>query len=113
MHSLLEGRIKMSIAKETAIAVPALAALLFVSHVYLGPAESYREMTATPTSWLGVAIPDQRFLAKDPMTGRASGADVTADAPSPEQRPSSDVTPEARIKGVFVQFVPGGRRPAT
>jgi hypothetical protein len=102
----------MSIAKETAIAVPALAALLFVSHVFFGPAESYRGLTAAPTSWLGAAIPDQRFLAKDPMTGRASSADVD-DAPSPEQRPLSDATPEARIKGVFVQFVPGGRRPAT
>jgi hypothetical protein len=103
----------MSIAKETAIAVPALAALLFVSHVYLGSAESDRELTIAPRSWLGMAIPDQRFLAKDLMTGRASGADLDADTPSPEQRPSSDLTPEARIKGVFVQFVPGGRRPAT
>jgi hypothetical protein len=113
MHSLSEGWIKMSIAKETAIAVPALAALLFVSHAYLGPAESYREMTPAPRSWLGAAIPDQRFIAKDLMTGRASSADADADTPSLEQRPSSDVTPEARIKGVFVQFVPGGRRPAT
>ena len=103
----------MSIAKETAIAVPALAALLFVSHVYLGPAESYRGMTVAPRTWLGVAIPDQRFLAKDLMTGRASSADIDADTPSLEQRPVADVTPEARIKGVFVQFVPGGRRPAT
>ena len=100
----------MSTAKETAIAVPALAALLFVSHVYLGPAESDREVTAVPRTWLGMAIPDQRFLAKDLMTGHASTAD--ADMPSPE-KPLSDVTPEARIKGVFVQFVPGGRRPAT
>ena len=103
----------MSIAKETAIAVPALAALLFVSHVYLGPAESDREMTVAPRTWLGVAIPDQRFLAKDLMTGRASSTDIDADAPSLEQKPVADVTPEARIKGVFVQFVPGGRRPAT
>ena len=113
MHSLLEGLNKMSIAKETAIAVPALAALLFVSHVYLGPAESYREVTVVPTTWLGMAIPDQRFLAKDLITGRASSADLDAETPSLEQRPSRDVTPEARIKGVFVQFAPDGRRPAT
>jgi hypothetical protein len=106
-------RKKMSIAKETAIAVPALTALLFVSHVFLGSAESDREFTTAPRSWLGVAIPDQRFLAKDLMTGRASSADVDADSPSFEQKLSSDLTPEARIKGVFVQFVPGGRRPAT
>lgn len=103
----------MSIAKETAIAVPALAALLFVSHVYLGSGESDREFTAAPTSWLGVAIPDQRFLAKDLITGRASTAEVDVKPSSFEPRPVSDLTPEARIKGVFVQFVPGGRRPAT
>ena len=103
----------MSITKETAIAVPALAALLFVSHVFLGPAESSREMTAVPSSWLGAAIPDLRFLAKDLMTGRASSADVGTETPSLEQRPVADLSPEARIKGVFVQFVPGGRRPAT
>jgi hypothetical protein len=103
----------MSIAKETAIAVPALAALLIVSHVFLGPAENDRELTAVPTSWLGAAIPDARFIAKDSMTGRASGADVDSDLSSLEQKPSSDLTPEARIKGVFVQFMGGGRRPAT
>jgi len=98
----------MSIAKETAIAVPALTGLLFLSHVFLGPDEGYREFTIGPTSWLGVAIPAERFIAKDLITGRASRADVDADTP-----PVGDLTPQARIKGVFVQFVPSGRRPAT
>ena len=103
----------MSIAKETAIAVPALAVLLFVSHTFLGPDESYREFTSGPRSWLGATIPAERFIAKDLMTGRASSVDVDADAPALAQGQLSDSTPEARIKGVFVQFVPGGRRPAT
>jgi len=103
----------MSIAKETAIAVPALTVLLFVSHIFLGPDEGYREFTIGPTSWLGVAIPAERFIAKDLITGRASSADVGADTRSPERRPADDLTPHARIKGVFVQFEPNGRRPAT
>jgi hypothetical protein len=101
----------MSIAKETAIAVPALTVLLFVSHTFLGPDESTREFAAGPRSWLGAAIPAERFIAKDLITGRASGADT--DTPSLGQRTVVDLTPEARIKGVFVQFVPNGRRPAT
>ena len=98
----------MSIAKESALAVPALAALLFLSHIFFGPDEGYREFTIGPTSWLGVAIPAERFIAKDLMIGRAS----KADAPS-QQQLAGDLTPEARIKGVFVQFVSNGRRPAT
>jgi hypothetical protein len=113
MRSQVEAKKKMSIAKETAIAVPALTGLLFLSHIFLGPDESDRGFTPVPTSWLGATIPEGRFIAKDLMTGRASGADVDADTPSLEQRAVSDLTPQARIKGVFVQFVPGGRRPAT
>ena len=102
----------MTIAKETAIAVPALAALLFVSHVFLGPDESYREFTTTiPTSWLGVAIPDVRFIAKDLITGRASGVEVDTDVES-EQGQSGELTPRARIRSVFAQFLPNGRRGA-
>jgi hypothetical protein len=101
----------MSIGKETAVAVPALAGLLFVSHIFFGPDESYRELTTIPQSWLGVTIPDARFIAKDLITGRASGAGV--EAQSLEQRQLRDLTPEARIRGVFAQFVPVARRPAT
>jgi hypothetical protein len=103
----------MSIAKETAIAVPALAVLLFVSHIFFGPDESYREFAPGPRSWLGVAIPDGRFIAKGLITGRASTADADPDLQSQEQRRPSDLTPEARIKDVFAQFMPAGRRPAT
>ena len=78
----------MSIAKETAIAVPALTALLFLSHIFLGADDGYREFTIVPKSWLGVAIPAERFLAKDLITGRASGA-VSAAArwPTPASGP--------------------------
>jgi hypothetical protein len=101
----------MSIVKETAIAVPSLTVLLFLSHVFLGPDESYREFTIGPKSWLGVAVPPERFIAKGLITGRASSADVDANTPSLEHRPVGDSTPDARIRSVFVQFVPSGRRP--
>jgi len=102
----------MSIYKETAIAMPALAMLLFVSHTFFSPDESYRHLTTNPKSWLGgVEIPAERFIAKDLITGSASGA---GEDPSPlGQTSASDLTPEARIRSVFAQFEPGGRRRAT
>jgi hypothetical protein len=103
----------MSIAKETAIAVPALTALLFLSHIFFGADDGYREFTIGPRSWLGAAIPAERFIAKDLITGRASSADADVNTPALEQSPVVDLTPEARIKGVFVQFVPSVRRPTT
>src|SRR3569832_1919427 len=115
IHSQVDAKKKMSIAKETAIAVPALAALLFVSHIFFGPDESYREFTTSPRSWLGATIPDGRFLAKDLIAGRASNANADAD-PAPqslEPRQLSDATPQARNKDDNAQFGPGGRRPAT
>ena len=102
----------MSIYRETAIAMPALAMLLFVSHTFFGSDESYRRLTISPTSWLGgVEIPPERFIAKELFTGSASGAD---EDPSPlGQKSVGDLTPEARIRSVFAQFEPGGRRRAT
>jgi hypothetical protein len=102
----------MPILKETAIAVPILALMLFVSHTLIGPDEGDRQSTIGLTSWLGgVPVPAERFLAKDSITGRAAGANE-ANASS-EQVSAGDVTPEARIRGVFAQFASGGRRPAT
>ncbi|WP_298253507.1 hypothetical protein [Bradyrhizobium sp.] len=98
----------MSTLKETTIAVPVVAALLFVSHIIFGPDESCR--LPAITSWLGaVQVPDERFLATDSFTGRAS--DVV-NAPS-EDVPAADLTPQARIRTVFAQFVPRVRRSAT
>lgn len=100
----------MSLLRETAISVPLLAMLLFLSHTFLGTDES--QLTVVPTSWLGgVPVPAVRFIAKDPMTGSASGGNVLS-APS-EQASARDLSPEARIRSVFAQFVSGGRRPAT
>ena len=102
----------MSIYKEAAIAVPALALLLFVSDTFFGPDESYRRITTIPKSWLGgVEIPAVRFIAKDLITGSASCADK--DPPPLGQEGVGDLTPEARIKSVFAQFEPGERRRAT
>lgn len=102
----------MSILKETAIAVPALALLLLASNSVFGPGESYRQQATGPKSWLGwVSIPAERFLAKDPVTGSVYEAD--ADASVIAQPHPGDMTPEARIRSVFAQFEPGARRRAT
>jgi hypothetical protein len=102
----------MSIYKETAIAMPALAMLLFVSHTVFGSDESYRHLTSSPTSWLGgVEIPAERFIAKDLITGGVSGADK--DPPLLGQKSVGDLTPKARIRSVFAQFEPGERRRAS
>src|ERR1700719_671827 len=98
----------MSIYKETVIAMPAVAVLLFGRHTFFGPDESYRHLTINPKSWLGgVEIPGERFIAKDLITGRASGADE--DLAPLGQKSVGDLTPEARIRSVFAQFEPGGR----
>jgi hypothetical protein len=92
---------QMSILKETAIAVSALAALLFVSHTFFGADES--PLISAPTTWLGgVTIPAERFIAKDLIAGRASKADE--DSLSLEQKSTAELTPQARIRSVFAQF---------
>ena len=100
----------MSIWKETAIAVPVLAALLFVSHAYFGSDEI--QSMSVPRTWLGgVIIPPERFIAKELIAGRASNADEGS-LPL-EQKPTSELTPQARIRSVFAQFAPRGVRSAT
>lgn len=99
----------MSMLKETAIAVPALAALLFVSHTFFGPDES--RSISVPRTWLGgAAFPAERFIAKDLMTGRAY---VDENRLSLAQKPARELTPQARISSVFAQFGPSGARSAT
>ena len=100
----------MSTLKETIIAAPVLALLLFVSHTFLGPDVS--QSTVGLTSWLGgVPIPAARFIAKDSITGSASGANAVG-VPL-EQVSASEISPAARIRSVFAQFASGGRPPAT
>jgi hypothetical protein len=106
------GADTMSIYKETAIAVAVLSLLLFAGHSFFAPDDSYRHLTTNTRSWLGgVEIPAERFIAKDLITGGASGADE--DPSSLGQKRVSDLTPEARIRSVFAQFELGGRRRAT
>jgi len=101
----------MSTSKEIAIAVPALALLLFVGHALIGPDESYSRMADCPTSWLGgAAIPAARFLAPDPITASVLRADP--DTVPRERVVATMLTPEARIRSVFAQFGPRERRPA-
>ena len=100
----------MSTWKETAVAVPALAALLFVSHAYFGSDEI--QPMSIPRTWLGGAtFPAERFIAKELIAGRASKADE--DSLSLEQKPTRELTPQARIRSVFAQFGPSGARSAT
>jgi hypothetical protein len=102
----------MSFLKETAIAVQFLALLLFISHSLIGPDQSYREPAIGPASWLGaVWIPPERLLADAPITGAVSAADAFGSALT--EASVRDLTPEARIRGVFAQFVSGVRRPPT
>jgi hypothetical protein len=99
----------MSTSKEIAIAVSALALLLFAGHRLIGPDESYSQLVDCPTSWLGgAAIPAARFLAQDPMTSTVLRADLDS---FPRQRDvATTLTPEARIRSVFAQFGPRERR---
>ncbi len=102
----------MSFYKETAMAVPALALLLFVSHTVFGPDESFRRLTTTPRSWLGGSeIPAERFIAKHLIAASASYAGQ--DPASFRQTDVGYLTPEARIRTVFAQFEPRGPRRAT
>jgi len=102
----------MSFLKETAIAVQFLALLLFVSHTFIGPDQSYREPVIAPASWLGaVSIPPERLLAEAPITGAVFSANVFGAAL--KEASVRSLTTEARIRGVFAQFVSAGRRPPT
>jgi hypothetical protein len=101
----------MSIFKETVIAMPVLAILLFLSHTFFSTDESYRRLTTNPTSWLGgVEIPAERFIEQNLIAGSASGADK--DPPPLRQMDVGDLTPGGRVRSVFDQFGPGGRRGA-
>jgi hypothetical protein len=102
----------MSTWKEIAIAVPALALLLFVGERLVGPDESYDRLADCPSSWLGGAvIPAARFLAQDSMT--AAVLRVDAEALPAARDLAAAPTPDARIRNVFAQFGPRERRPAT
>ena len=76
----------MSILKETAISVPALAVLVFVSHAYFGSDDG--QPISTPTSWLGaVTIPAERLILPAPGPGPvASPGPAASPACGPARR---------------------------
>lgn len=98
----------MPIFKELALAVPALALYLLVSDALFGPAQDAHAGRSTAVSgvWIGAdSLPAERWLAKDSFVTGGSG--VAAGRPVDPRRFEPGVTPHARIRGVFAQFVPG------
>jgi hypothetical protein len=98
----------MPILRELALAVPALVVCLLVSHAVFGPDPDtpVRPSAAVSGGWIGAdALPAARWLAKDSFV--TGGPNAVIDRPSGEPRRERSVTPQARIHGVFAQFVPG------
>jgi hypothetical protein len=97
----------MPILREVGLAVPMLIACLLMSDAVFGPPDE-RAMPSVAVSgaWIGAgSLPAARWLAKDSFV--TGGSRVVADQSSGERRRERDVTPQARIRGVFAQFVPG------
>lgn len=98
----------MPILRELALAVPTLIVCLLISDALFGPDERAVPSVAISGAWIGADSPSaERWLAKDSFVTGASR--VVADRSSGEDRREREraVTPRARIKGVFAQFVPG------
>lgn len=111
MPSTTEARITMPILRELALAVPTLIVCLLISDALFGPDERMTPSVTVSGTWIGAgSLPAARWLAKDSFV--TGGPHVVADRSSGEHRRERDVTPQARIKGVFAQFVPGESRRA-
>jgi hypothetical protein len=98
----------MPILREFLLAVPALVVCLLVGHAVFGPDPDapVRLPAAVSNGWIGAdALPTVRWLAKDSFV--TGGPSVAIDRPPGEHRLERNVTPRARIQGVFAQFVPG------
>lgn len=98
----------MSVFKELALAGPALVAALLISHAFLGPDDNERvkHSVTTSASWIGAGpAPAERWFAKESMT--TGGPGIAADSAPAQRSFARYVTPHARIRGVFAQFVPG------
>jgi hypothetical protein len=101
----------MPIFREIALAVSALAIFLFLSNAFLGPDERQEPSPTSDRPWIGAEfVPAERWLAKETITtGRSwKGAEPVAMA----RGFIRELTPHARIKGVFAQFVPSESRRA-
>jgi hypothetical protein len=98
----------MPILREFFLAVPALIVCLLVSHALFGSDQPDPVTPAVTVSstWIGAgSLPAARWLAQDSFV--SGEPRVTAGPLSGERRREKDVTPQARIRGVFAQFVPG------
>jgi hypothetical protein len=123
----MEARMTMPVFKELALAAPALVLFLFVSDVFLGPGENEhiknsitsisprvgadlvsaerwlaKDSIASGSAWIGAdSVPAERWLVKDSIT--------TGEAwmGSADRRFAREVTPAARVRKAFAQFVPG------
>ena len=96
----------MPIWREMACAGSALVLFLFINAAFLGPDENDRinHSVTTGRSWMGAAVPAERFLAKDSIT---TGESSWIGAAPAEGRFIRDLTPAERIRKVFARFAPG------
>jgi len=96
----------MPILREFLLAVPMLVVSLLVSAAVFGPGEQNVPSTAASRDWIGADGPSAaRWLAKESFA--TGGPQVALEPPSGALRPGRDITPRARIRSVFAQFVPG------
>ena len=121
----------MPVFKELALAGPALVLFLFVSDAFLGPDENERIKDSTISGsprvggdpvpvdrwlakasiaggspWIGAdQVPAERWLVKDSIT--TGGSWMGADPNPADRRFAREVTPAARVREAFAQFVPG------
>ena len=96
----------MPILREFLLAIPVLIVCLLVSAAVFGPDEHATSAPAVSSTWMGAgSLPAARWLAKDSFVTGAPR--VVAEPPSVQHPRERDVTPQARIRSVFAQFVPG------
>ena len=101
----------MPILKELAVAAAALVLFFFINAAFPVPDDQGKPSATGDRPWIGAEfVPAERWLVKDLITTGKSwnGAD-----PTPVGRGfGRDLTPHARIKGVFAQFIPSESRRA-
>ncbi len=96
----------MPVLREFVLAIPLLIMCLLISAAVFGPDEHTAPAPSVSSSWLEAgSLPAARWLAKDSFV--TGGPRVRAEPPSVQHARERDVTPQARIRSVFAQFVPG------
>jgi hypothetical protein len=96
----------MPILRELALAVPMLIVCLLISDALFGPDEHAMPSGTVSPTWIGASsLPAARWIAQDSfVTGEPS---AVADRSTGEHPRERHATPQARIKAVFAQFMPG------